>query len=93
VRELENTIERAVIFADGREIRVEDLPFAGDQADDDAGEDLKDALRQFERQHILHCLRRHNYDKNETAGHLGIGVSSLYRKMDELLIPKNQGEM
>jgi two-component system response regulator PilR (NtrC family) len=93
VRELENTIERAVIFADGREIRVEDLPFAGDQADDDAGEDLKDALRQFERQHILHCLRRHNYDKNETAGHLGIGVSSLYRKMDELMIPKNQGEM
>jgi transcriptional regulator with PAS, ATPase and Fis domain len=59
---------------------------------DDAGEDLKDALQQFERQHILYSLRRHNYDKNETAKHLGIGVSSLYRKMDELSIPKNLGE-
>jgi len=59
---------------------------------DEVGEDLKEALLQFERQHILYSLRRHNYDKNETAKHLGIGVSSLYRKMDELNIPKNLGE-
>ncbi|MCA9285375.1 MAG: sigma-54-dependent Fis family transcriptional regulator [Phycisphaerales bacterium] len=89
VRELENTIERAVIFAEGGEVRVEDLPFAAEQADNEAGEDLKEALRQFERQHILHSLRRHDYDKTETARHLGIGVSSLYRKLDELDIPKN----
>jgi two-component system response regulator PilR (NtrC family) len=93
VRELENVIERAVIFAEGREIAVEDLPFTVEGVNDDAGEDLKDALQQFERQHILYSLRRHNYDKNETARHLGIGVSSLYRKMDELSIPKNVGEV
>ena len=92
VRELENVIERAVIFAEGREIGVEDLPFAAEGVTDDAGEDLKEALEQFERQHILYSLRRHNYDKNETAKQLGIGVSSLYRKMDELKIPKNLGE-
>lgn len=95
VRELKNIIERAVIFADGREIRVEDLPFATSHTDDttdSASEDLKESLRQFERQHILHSLRRHGYDKTETAQHLGIGVSSLYRKMDELGIPKNAGE-
>ena len=92
VRELENTIERAVIFADGRDIRVEDLPFASSQEDDDAGEDLKSSLRQFERQHILHSLRRHNFDKTETARHLGIGVSSLYRKLDELAVPKHESE-
>jgi DNA-binding NtrC family response regulator len=92
IRELENVIERAVIFADGREIRVEDLPFGEGQQDDDAGEDLKEAIRQFERQHIMHSLRRHNYDKAETARHLGIGVSSLYRKLDELRIPKNLTE-
>ncbi len=93
IRELKNIIERAVIFADGREIRVEDLPFGGERSDDDFGEDLKESLRQFERQHILHSLRRHNFDKAETAEHLGIGVSSLYRKMDELGIPKNpEGE-
>jgi len=121
VRELENVIERAVIFADDRQIRIEDLPFApapapgnasggasGDGSgggggggsegasgggsahdEDDIGEDLKEALAQFERQHIIYCLRRHRYDKSETAAHLGIGVSSLYRKMDELAIPKD----
>lgn len=91
VRELENVIERAVIFAEGRQIAVEDLPFAAPGVTDDASEDLKEALAQFERQHILYALRRHNYDKSETARHLGIGVSSLYRKLDELGIPKNVG--
>ena len=55
---------------------------------DDVGEDLKEALRQFERQHIIASLQRHNYDKVETARSLGIGVSSLYRKLDELGIAK-----
>ncbi|CAG0961076.1 Regulatory protein AtoC [Phycisphaerales bacterium] len=89
VRELENVIERAVIFAEGREIDIQDLPFAASVSADDSGEDLKEALAQFERQHIIYCLRRHRYDKSETARHLGIGVSSLYRKMDELHIPKD----
>ncbi len=89
VRELENVIERAVIFAEDREITVEDLPFAPEGDEGEGGEDLKEALRQFERQHIIYCLRRHNYDKNETAKQLGIGISSLYRKLDELGIPKN----
>lgn len=93
VRELENVIERAVIFAEGRQISVEDMPFATDGVNDDVGEELKEALRQFERQHILCSLKRHNYDKVETARHLGIGVSSLYRKLDELSIPKNVGEI
>jgi two-component system response regulator PilR (NtrC family) len=92
VRELENVIERAVIFAEGRAIGVEDLPFTTEGISDDVGEDLKEALAQFERQHILYSLRRHNYDKTETAKHLCIGVSSLYRKLDELNIPKNVGE-
>jgi DNA-binding NtrC family response regulator len=92
VRELENVIERAVIFAEGRAIGVEDMPFAVEGITDDVGEDLKEALAQFERQHILTSLRRHNYDKAEVAKQLGIGVSSLYRKLDELNIPKNFGE-
>jgi transcriptional regulator with PAS, ATPase and Fis domain len=92
VRELENVIERAVIFSEDREVGVEDLPFTAEGVTDDVGEDLKEAMAQFERQHILYSLRRHNYDKAETAKQLGIGVSSLYRKLDELNIPKNLGE-
>jgi len=92
VRELENVIERAVIFAEGRPIGVEDLPFPTPGITDDVGEDLKVALQQFERQHILYSLRRHQYDKTQTAQHLGIGVSSLYRKLEELDIAKTLDE-
>lgn len=89
VRELENVIERGVIFADDRPLGVQDLPFTAEEATDEVGEDLKEALRDFERQHIISSLRRHKYDKVEAAKHLGIGVSSLYRKLDELAISKN----
>ena len=92
IRELENVIERAVIFADDRDIAVEDLPFSVEGISDDVGEDLKTAMEHFERQHILYSLNRHNYDKAETARSLGIGVSSLYRKLDELKINKQEGE-
>lgn len=94
VRELENVIERAVIFADGRLIDADDLPFRPVDTPEppDAGEDLKRAMSLYEHQHIVQVLRRHRYDKAETARHLGIGVSSLYRKMDELNIPKNLEE-
>lgn len=92
VRELENVIERAVIFAEHRDIELEDLPFTPQDLPGEIGEDLKDAVRQFERQHILAGLKRHGYDKAETARQLGIGLSSLYRKLDELKIPKDLQE-
>jgi two-component system response regulator PilR (NtrC family) len=92
VRELENVIERAMIFAEGRNIGVEDLPFETAGITDDVTEDLKEALAQFERQHILYSLRRHDYDKAETARSLNIGISSLYRKLEELNIPKSMTE-
>jgi DNA-binding NtrC family response regulator len=92
IRELENVIERAVIFAEDRHIELEDMPFAIPGLVHDDSESLKEAMRQFERHHILFSLRRHDYDKAETARHLDIGVSSLYRKLDELDIPKNMQE-
>jgi len=92
VRELENVIERAVIFAEGDNIDIQDLPFQAGEAEPDNGEDLKLALMQFERQHIIYSLRRHRYDKTKTAANLGIGISSLYRKLEELGIPKDLEE-
>ncbi len=92
VRELQNVIERAIIFAESRTVRLADLPFTVEHLDDDAGEDLRDSIRQFERQHIIYSLRRHRYDKAEAARQLGIGISSLYRKCEELDIPKNLDE-
>jgi two-component system response regulator PilR (NtrC family) len=92
IRELENVIERAVIFAEDRHIETDDLPFAIPGLTHDDSESLKEAMRQFERHHIIYCLKRHNYDKAETAKHLDIGVSSLYRKLDDLDIPKAMQE-
>ena len=93
VRELENVIERSVIFADGRDVDVQDLPFTpADAPATTDDEDLKQTMAQFERQHIITSLRRHGFDKAETARHLGIGVSSLYRKLEELGVPKDLQE-
>jgi len=89
VRELENVVERAVIFADGREISIEDLPFTTPESVDISSDDLKAAMAQFERQYIVQCLKGNQYDKTKTAQTLGIGVSSLYRKLEELNIPKS----
>lgn len=60
---------------------------------EESNEDLRAALSQFERQHILNSLRRHRYDKIETARSLHIGLSSLYRKLEELNIPKNLSQV
>ena len=92
VRELENVIERAVIFAEDRYIEPEDLPFAVPGLGHDDSESLKEAMRQFERHHIMYCLKKHNFDKAEAAKHLEIGISSLYRKLEELNIPKKFDE-
>lgn len=92
VRELENVIERAVIFAEGTDIDVPDLPFRPQEDSPEPNDDLKQALMQFERQLIVASLKRHNNDKVQAAQQLGISLSSLYRKLEELRIPKDPAE-
>ena len=83
VRELENVIERAMIFCDDTLLKPEHLPhFFSDQNREPMG--LKEAIRFFERKHILSVLRITQGDKKEAARLLKVGVSSLYRKMAEL---------
>ena len=90
IRELENVIERAVIFCDTEYLQPEQLPenlyprtgqkttfFTGEQI-------LRDAVRWFERLYIERMLGRYNLDKKKTADALGVCLSSLYRKMDDL---------
>ncbi|HPC36598.1 MAG TPA: sigma-54 dependent transcriptional regulator [Candidatus Marinimicrobia bacterium] len=87
VRELENIIERAVLLCEGDYITPRDLPAGlseGKSNFSDIPDDLKSSVRNFERQHILGILRRVDFDKNKTAELLGIGLSSLYRKIEEL---------
>jgi DNA-binding NtrC family response regulator len=84
VRELENVLQRAVILGDGPLVRRQDLP-PGLVPDEDIapGEDLREAVAHFERRHIERILRL-SPDKKEAARRLGLALSSLYRKIEEL---------
>lgn len=85
VRELENVIERAVLLCESDYITLKDLPpHAYTGVSMDYADDLKTSVRNFEKQHILSILKRVDNDKNRCAEILGIGLSSLYRKIDEL---------
>jgi two-component system response regulator PilR (NtrC family) len=86
VRELENVVERAMIFAGNRPIAPRDLPIIEGQPQSTGSPplDLRAAMREYERQHILRVLAKFPDDKSATAEALGIGLSSLYRKMEEL---------
>jgi two-component system, NtrC family, response regulator HydG len=92
VRELENVVEAAVVLTDGPLItravlpeevggqqRVEDLPDDGETIRIRAGTTLPDAERVI----ILDTLRRTGGNKTSAARILGIGLRTLYRKLDE----------
>ena len=51
-----------------------------------AGDDLRSAVRNYERLHIQRVLSECGNDKRAAARRLGLGLSSLYRKLEELAI-------
>lgn len=88
VRELENVIERAVIFCKGDYISVDDLPptFVPDRETltTNFSGSLEDSVRKFERDFIMRVLESNNFNKEKTAKILKVGLSTLYRKLKEL---------
>jgi DNA-binding NtrC family response regulator len=87
VRELDNVIEHAMILGDGEWITGADLPRAlreSEGALPPVGDELRLALRVYERIHIDNVLRRAGRDKRRAAEMLGLSLSSLYRKLNEL---------
>jgi two-component system response regulator HydG len=90
VRELENSIEHALVFAEGDEIRIDDLPpsVTGRDRDDvlelpDGDRSLPDILEDLEKQLIVRAFRKADGVKTETAERLGIKTSALYYKLDK----------
>lgn len=88
VRELENVIERAVIFSKDDFITLKDLPNFFRPADIFVNRftsgPLEDSVKSFERDYILRTLENNDFDKEKTADVLKVGLSTLYRKMKEL---------
>jgi DNA-binding NtrC family response regulator len=84
IRELDNALQRAVIFGDAPLVTVADLPpdLSPQSGDPSTVDDLSEAVRRFERLHVERILRQ-TPDKREAAKRLGIGLSSLYRKIEE----------
>jgi DNA-binding NtrC family response regulator len=87
VRELDNALERAVILSEGPILTTDDFPpglILEGASSATGGDDLRAAVRDYERQHIQRVLAECGDDKREAARRLGLGLSSLYRKLDEL---------
>ncbi len=93
VRELENLIERLMIFAEGDLLTFDSLPpdlRRGPSSTPNSGQasNLKSAVEEFERSFILKTLEENDYHRGKTAKVLAIGEATLYRKMKDLAIDK-----
>jgi DNA-binding NtrC family response regulator len=80
VRELENVLERAMLLGEGNLIHARYLAAVAPSTAPRPTM-LRDAVREFERRHILEVLEQTGYDKREAARTLGISLASLYRKL------------
>ncbi len=108
VRELENCVERACALSTGPVLRLGDLPtqlqdfqlhsyrtsLASNEDKESApGADNVRPLADLERQAILDTLRQLKGDKLTTARLLGIGKTTLYRKLKEYGISESAASL
>ncbi len=94
VRELRNVIERAMILCDGSMISPEGLPPAMVSEITSAlpvtTNNLRDVIHAFESAYIRKVLTDCSWNKEEAARRMGINPSTLYRKMNDLGIERNE---
>lgn len=84
IRELRNTIERSLIMTSGSELRLSDLPLEIQMAQNDSFGSLE--LTSVERAHICKILNYTSGNKTEAARIMKIGLTTLYRKIEEYSI-------
>ncbi len=84
IRELKNVLERAVIMANGSQLTVENLPleFQNKNFIKQISNSNLD-LNNMEKMHIQRVLNRTKGNKVEAAKLLNIGLTTLYRKIEE----------
>lgn len=87
IRELINCIESSVVMARGDFITPESLPpYLFYKQNEEDIRKSGESLYEIERQTILNALSRVRGKKTEAAKLLGIGLRTLYRKLDEYSI-------
>jgi len=91
IRELRNTVERAVILCDGDVITREQLPAEISGAHEETTVlrlPLGLPLKEIEKEYILSSLQRMNHNKSRTAQILGISEKTLYNKLNRYAAQK-----
>jgi DNA-binding NtrC family response regulator len=83
IRELKNIIERAVILANGPQLTVENLPFELQSLTYKPQTLSAFDLASVEKLHIQRILNHTKGNKTEAAKLLNIGLTTLYRKIEE----------
>lgn len=87
IRELKNVIERSSILMDSEELQLEDLPYEIQQYNLNLSMKETEAaplsMASVEKLHIQKVLRHVSGNKTEAARLLGIGIATLYRKIEE----------
>jgi two-component system response regulator HydG len=85
VRELENAVERAVALGSGPILHVADLPSSLQYPTSERAPERDEILplEELERRAILRTLRETSGDKLAAARMLGIGKTTLYRKLKQ----------
>jgi len=80
IRELRNVIERSIILLDGDILTEKSLPQEFFKESINANNEFT-ILEDVEKNHILKILNKENGNKTKTAEVLGIGLTTLYRKI------------
>ena len=89
IRELKNVVERSVILADGDSLDISTLPLEilqTDPSNDSQHNSL--SLSEIEKEHIKKILYLSKGNKTKSAEMLGIGLTTLYRKIEEYGLEK-----
>lgn len=84
VRELQYTIERAVIMADHDRLKEEDIIFSPIESPATAEQDMKELkLSAVEKNTILKVIEKHNGNITQAARELGLTRTALYRRLSK----------
>lgn len=84
VRELQYTIERAVIMADGDVLKAADLIFSPIESNTNLAEEPKELnLSAIEKNAILKVIEKHNGNITKAAKELGLTRTALYRRLSK----------
>ncbi|MBA4396414.1 MAG: hypothetical protein C0394_03405 [Syntrophus sp. (in: bacteria)] len=84
VRELRNSLERAVVLSGHSVLQPEDFPLAYEHYRKIEAGHLDDetiTLQEMERRYLLKVMKKYNYNQKLVARKLGIGYTTLWRKL------------